>query len=363
MPCRRPPTPAHAPFTDGANALRVCAYDYGSGGAPGCVNRTIHVDNAAPELAFSDRRDRDDPELIRAAAADRHSGLAAGTIAYRPRAGGAWRELPTRLAGGHLQARVDSSSEPPGAYLFRAFAADRAGNRSISTSRADGSAMVVDFPLRERTRLRASIGGRRRAEAGYRSRPVLEAVLRDGEGEPVGDQEVELTERFAPGSSLAPVGRTLTTDGRGRIRARLSRGPSRTVAVGYAGSRRYLGAAADPVVLAVRGSARLDPIPRRVRAGRRVVFAGRIGVYGTAMPHGKLIELQVRGGGVPRFRTVGRAFRTDSRGRWRMRYRFDRFYSEPTRFRFRLRVSRERHWPYLTPTVSRMRDLVVRPRR
>ena len=177
------------------------------------------------------------------------------------------------------------------------------------------------------------------------------------------DQEVELIERFAPGASLEPAGRTLTTDDRGRIRVRLSRGPSRTVAVHYAGSRRYLGSVADPVALAVRGSARLDPLPRRVRAGRRVVFSGTIGAFGTAMPQGKLVELQVRGGGVRRFRTVGHAFRTDPRGRWRMRYRFDRFYSEPTRFRFRLRVSRERHWPYLTPALSRPRELLVRPRR
>ena len=49
--------------------------------------------------------------------------------------------------------------------------------------------------------------------------------------------------------------------------------------------------------------------------------------------------------------------------RWRMKYRFDRFYSEPTRFRFRLRVPRERRWPYLTPALSTTRELVVGPRR
>lgn len=351
------------PFADGANELRVCAFDYGRDATPGCATRTVHVDNSPPALAFAAAEDRADPELIRARVLDRHSGVATASISYRPLAGGAWRELPSRIVGGELQARVDSAAEPPGPYVFRATATDVAGNHAVSTGRIDGSPMVVDFPLRDRTRLRAAVGGRERAEIGYGSRPRIEAVLRGENGEPMGGADVELVERFAPGSSLEPVGRTLTTDARGRISARLTRGPSRTVAVRYEGSRRYLGSDAAPVVVAVRGAARLDPLPARIRAGRRVVFRGSIGAYGAALPKGKLVELQARGGGLRRFRTVGHAFRTDGRGRWRMRYRFDRFYTEPTRFRFRLRVTRERRWPYLAPALSPARTLVVRPRR
>jgi hypothetical protein len=223
--------------------------------------------------------------------------------------------------------------------------------------------MVLDFPLRERTRIRAGVGGRTEAEVAYGSRPRFDAVLRDASGEPVDGADVEVVERFAAGSSLEPAGRTLTTDGRGRLRTRLTRGPSRTVVVRWAGSRRYLGAESDPVAVDVRGQARIDRIQRNVRAGRRVVFRGSIGALGAALPHGKLVELQVRGSGVRRYRTVGHAFRTDHRGHWRMRYRFDRFYTEPARFRFRLRVPRERRWPYLAPALSRPRSLTVRPRR
>lgn len=352
-----------APFVDGANALRVCAADYGGGAEPACVARTVLVDNAPPELAFADREDPADPELIRATARDRHSGLAAWAIAYRPLAGGAWRELPTERAGDELRARVDSSAEPPGAYVFRVLAADAVGNRAIGTARANGSPMVVRFPLRHESRLRAAVGGRLRARVGYDARPRLEAVLRDEEGEPVRGADVEITERFASGSSLSPVGRTVATDEHGRVRVRLSRGPSRTVLVRYAGSKRLLAATAEPVRVGVHGSARIAPLPRRIGAGRRVVFSGRIGAYGVASPHGKLVELQVRGGGIRRFRTVAHALRTDQRGRWRMRYRFDRFYSEPTRFVFRLRVPPERRWPYLAPTISQPRELVVHPRR
>lgn len=330
---------------------------------PRCSTRTVHVDNSPPALAFAAAEDHADPELIRARVLDRHSGVVTASISYRPLAGGAWRELPSRIVGGELQARVDSAAEPPGPYVFRATATDAAGNHAFSTSRADGSPMVVHFPLRARTRLLAAVGGRERAEIPYGGRPRFEAVLRGEDGEPVDGADLELVERFAPGSSLEPVGRTLTTDGRGRISARLTRGPSRTVAVRYEGSRRYLGSTAEPVAVAVRGSARLDPLPPEVRAGRRVLFRGSIGAYGAAMPKGKLVELQARGGGLRRFRTVGHAFRTDGRGRWRLRYRFDRFYAEPVRFRFRLRVSRERRWPYLAPALSPARTLVVRPRR
>lgn len=351
------------PFVDGANALRVCAADYGSDAEPGCVERTVHIDNAPPELAFADREDPADPELIRAVARDRHSGLAAWAIAYRPLAGGAWRELPTERAGDELRVRVDSSAEPPGAYVFRVLAADAVGNRAVGTARANGSPMVVRFPLRHESRLRAAVAGRRRARVGYGARPRLETVLRDEDGEPVRGADVEIVERFASGSSLSPIGRTVATDEHGRVRIRLSRGPSRTVLARFAGSKRLLEAAAEPVHVGVRGSAHIAPLPRRVRAGHRVVFSGGIGIFGVALPKGKLVELQVRGGGIRRFRTVGHAFRTDSRGRWRMRYRFDRFYSEPSRFVFRLRVPPERRWPYLAPAISHPRELVVRPRR
>ncbi len=350
-----------APFTDGANSVRICASDYGSGAVPGCLQRTVLVDNAPPEVAFVSR-DPDDPELIKAAAVDRHSGLAGGSIAYRPVDGGAWRELPTSLASGELSARVDSLSEPKGRYGFRVVAADRAGNVAFGTTRRDGSEMVLDFPLRSSSRLSASIAGARRAEVAYGARPRLEAVLRGADG-PLGGRELDVVERFAPGSSLDPVSRSVRTDSRGRVRIRLARGPSRTVHVGYSGSRLHRPADPRRLVVRVRGSASLRGFDRKVGAGRRVAFRGSIGAYGASIPQGKLVELQVRGGGVERFRTVGHAFRTDSRGAWRFRYRFDRFYERPTRYRFRLKVSRERSFPYRTPAFSKSRRLTVRPRR
>jgi len=352
-----------APFVNGVNRITACARDYGSGGAPGCTSRFVAVDNAPPEVAFLTARDPEDPELIRAPATDLHSGLASGSIAYRPLRGGAWRELPTRIVGGELRARVDSASEPRGRYVFRARATDVAGNSAVTARRRDGSAMVVSFPLRERTRLSASIEGQDHATVDYGERPSLEGALRDSAGKTVAGEVIEVVERFDAGSSLEPITHEARTNRRGRLGVRLARGPSRRIVVRYEGSRRYLDSETHPIRLGVRGSARLEVSSKRVRAGRRVVFRGSIGRFGAKLPEpGKLVELQVRGGGFDRYRTVRQAFRTDGRGRWRMRYGFDRFYTQPTRFRFRLKVTPESRWPYFAPSHSRPRGLTVLPR-
>lgn len=354
---------ASAPFADGANLVWACAQDYGADGEPGCSQWVVMVDNTAPSVAFAAAQDREDPELIRATVADATSGVASGSIAYRPVAGGAWRELPTELTDGELNARVDSSSEPKGRYVFRATTTDAAGNVAVSDLRRDGEEMLLEFPLREGTSLSASIGGRDHASVDYGGRVEVAGVLRDGRGRPIAGEPVDMIERFAGGSSLEPVSRTERTDQRGRYAFRSSSGPSRRIAVSYPGSRRYLDSAAAPIRLGVRGSATLSVSSRHVKAGGVVVFSGAVGRFGAQLPaDGKLVELQVRGGGIHRYRTVRRAFHTDDEGRWRTRYGFERFYDRPTRFRFRLEVPAESRWPYLEPTRSRARSLTVTPR-
>lgn len=351
------------PFVNGPNRISVCARDFGSGGTPTCIQRMTLVDNAPPSAAFANARDPEDPELIRAPASDAHSGLRGGTIAYRPAGGGSWRLLPTTLAGGELRARVDSASEPPGRYLFRLTASDRVGNARSSTLRRDGSPMTATFPLRERTRLEASIDGSDQLTVDYGERPMIRGVLRNGSGRPIAGESIDLVERFDSGSSLETIERSARTDSRGRFAARVSRGPSRRITVSYRGTRRYLSAPSQALRLRVRSSARMAISAERVRAGRKVLFHGNVGSFGAIVDQGKLVELQVKGGGIRRFRTVRQAFRTDPRGSWSMRYGFDRFYERPTRFRFRLKVASERGWPYLTPASSKTRGLRVIPRR
>ena len=92
-----------------------------------------------------------------------------------------------------------------------------------------------------------------------------------------------------------------------------------------------------------------------------MVFRGRVGHRAARIPAGgKLIELQVRDGS--RWETVRQAFYTRANGRFRVRYRFGRFYTSNVSYRFRLKVLRERGWPYKAPVKSRSRKLVVKAR-
>ncbi len=352
-----------APFVDGRNTISACARDFGSGGSRGCRQAVAHVDNDPPKLAFLTTRDPEQPELIRASARDGHSGVRLGAISYRPLGGGAWRELPTSLGDGRLEAEVDSTSEPPGRYLFRASGVDVAGNQATTSRRTDGTEMVLTFPLRERTVLGVQIAGAARATAGYGEQPTLSGVLRGAGGAPVAGRRIEVVETFAEGSTLRPLGHGVETDSTGRFEVELAAGPSRVVSARFAGTKRYLPSQAEGVTLRVRGSASFEPFGRRIRAGRRILFQGQVGMLGAERSQGKVVELQVRGGGIRRFRTVKQAFRTDPRGRWSIRYGFDRFYRERTRFQFRVKVTKEGSWPYLAPSLSRTRPLIVLPRR
>jgi len=98
-----------------------------------------------------------------------------------------------------------------------------------------------------------------------------------------------------------------------------------------------------------------------VPEGHRVAFAGRIGHLAARIPSGgKLVELQVKDG--KSWQTVRHPFYTRPTGKYRLHYRFARFYVRDAHYRFRVRVLRERDWPYKAPVSSRVRELVVKAR-
>lgn len=349
-----------APFRDGVNVAELCVRDYGPSGNEACGEHEIKVDNTAPTAAFR-RPSRRDPELIEAAVFDPHSGVAAAKIAYQPIGGGRWRELETSIGGGRAHARVDSSSAPSGRYRFRIQVWDRAGNSTETLRRADGSRMVLRFPLRGRSRITSRLRPRG-GKLPYGTRPSVSGRLRGGR-RPLVHEQVEVVERFAPGARRRQRVRTVRTDSHGRYRARLAAGPSRRVRVRFAGSRTRLPARTAGKKVAISGSARLGVSRSRVSAGERVGFTGRVGMRGAVVPaRGKVVELQVREQGSRRFRTVRQALHTDRRGRVRVGYSFNRFYRRPVRFQFRLRVTPQAGWPYRAPAHSRSRTLTVLPR-
>lgn len=366
MPCsgalqlRAQPMTGLFPFHDGFNRVSLCAVDYARN--RGCVDRTVLVDNTPPALAFRNYQDPSDPEVIRADVADLSSGVATGRIYYRPLGTTNWRPLATQTTPSQLRARVNSTVNPPGRYEFMARAADAAGNAAGTTRRSNGQPMVLTFPLKSGVQLQAHLrGGSRRLTVGYGRSSKVSGVLRDASGKPLANQGITVTEDFGEGALIDTRVRTVETDSRGHWQERLPGGPSRMVRATYAGNRRFLPDATTAGALQVKTKASLHISHHRVREGHKVAFKGRVGHLAARIPAGgKLVELEVKDGNA--WHTVRHPFYTGPSGKYRLRYRFARFYTSDVRYRFRIRVIRERNWPYKAPVSSRVRKLVVKAR-
>jgi hypothetical protein len=347
------------PFHDGANAVHICAVDFGLNQT--CRDVTVHVDNVAPLVAFTNAQDPRDPELLRALTFDATSGLDSGTIYVRPAGGSDWQPLTTQLVGGELQAHVDSENRPPGQYEFLAVAHDAAGNGNLTTKRQDGNPMTLTFPLKTATRLRAHLkpGASRKLRLGYGVGGGVAGRLTLAGGNPIRNRRIVITENFAPGSVVAHRRFMVKTNRGGRFRAKLPPGPSRGIAVGFAGNPRYRRSLAKAGRMVVRSHATFAISRRRVLEGGRVAFRGRVLHYGARIPpSGKLVELQVKEG-AHQWNTVQQAIHSNSKGRYHLHYRFGTFYRSNVQYRFRVKVDREQAWPYRAPVRSRARAVTV----
>jgi hypothetical protein len=354
-------TTAVTPFTEGANVLSVCGIDFAGNRA--CERRVVKVDNTPPAITFTNFQNPEDPELIRARVNDATSGVSSGQIFYRPVGQASWRPLDTWLLSGQLWARIDSTIDPPGEYEFKGQTSDVAGNATETTSRADGQPMILTFPLKSGVKLNAHLapGGSRQLTVGYGQHAKVAGQLRDSSGKPLAKQWVTVTEYFGAGALIDRRIRTVRTDPDGLWGERLPAGPTRTVRATYDGTSRYLADTANAGRLRVKTKATFHLSRRRVREGRRVVFRGRVAHFAARIPAGgKLIELQVKDGS--HWHTVRHVLTTRANGRYRMRYRFARFYTSNVSYRFRIKVLRESGWPYKAPVSSRARRLVVSAR-
>jgi hypothetical protein len=172
---------------------------------------------------------------------------------------------------------------------------------------------------------------------------------------------VTVVEQFADGALISRRVRRVETDSDGLWGQRLPAGPSRTVTARFDGSPRYLSDREAAGKLMVRTKTTFRLSRTHVPEGRRVVFRGRVANRAARIPAGgKLIELQVRDGS--RWETVRQTFYTRANGRFKLRYRFGGFYTSDVSYRFRIKVLRERGWPYKAPVKSRSRKLVVKAR-
>ena len=323
---------------DGRHRIAYHGTD-GAGNASAPQALAVDVDRTPPETVAFEAPDPADPRAVRVAVADATSGVAGGRLELR-RSGGAWRRLPSTLAGGRLTGAVDDAALRAGAYELRAVVADAAGNATTGTRRVDGAPATLRLPLRRPTALAVRRSGR-----------LLRARLTAG-GAALAGRALTLTQRLRGRVHRRPVcGRrtvivaaaarcALRTDAAGRVEVRLPAGPSRTLRFAFAGDALLLPALGRATVRTA-ARARLRARPATVRPGGTVVFSGRL--LGGHVPRaGKLVELQAMVG--PDWRTFA-TVRTDRRGRLRHAHRFAATSAGRT-YRVRLRVRREAAYPF-----------------
>jgi hypothetical protein len=365
---------------DGVHQVTAFARDaVGNTGAsdPGAAQLVARIDETAPRVAFASAQDPGRPERIVARVEDQLSGPSSerGSIQVRPAGSGLpFEALETVVAGARLLADWDSDAVAQGSYEFRAVGFDAAGNRTESSRRADGAAMLLSNPVKLPTTLAVGFGGRsflahrcRRDATGlhcdshaissFARRPASTRVaygrgvpvagrLATATGAPLGDRRVTITETFDAGTSLVRRETTVSTGPDGVFLAHLGRGPSREIAIAFAGDEKLTRSVGRELRLGVRTALRLRTSTSAARVGGPpVVFTGHLGRRAAEVPLGGVaVQLEFRVAGLPwgEFRTV----RSDRRGRFRYPYAFSDDDSRGVRFQFRAHVASQAGWPY-----------------
>jgi hypothetical protein len=359
----------------------------GNANPSSAIETTMRLDDVPPGVAFESVPDQAGPELPRTVSAkvsDEHSGPASGQIEYRRLNGERWLELPTKLAPGDgpgnasLIASVPESLEP-GTYVFRADAADGAGNTASNSRRADGIEMALrktpppvgpsrlaagrgDGPqsTRAKTRIYAKLRWRRRwgsqVTVPFGAGAALSGRLLNADGAGLAGRRLRVVSRPSHGALAQRRVDTVETGAHGGFELTLPAGPSRRITVFFAGSPGLAAARRPALALRVRGAATLSATPRSLQTGQSVLLGGRVRARGAPLPRrGKLVAIQYYENESRLWRPV-LVTRSDHSGRFHARYRF-RYITGTARIRLRAVALAEERWPY-APGVSR--SVVVR---
>jgi hypothetical protein len=340
----------------GSYSLQLWLRDEAGNEAPAsAVTVPLRFDDVAPAVAFA--MDPGEGQL-RAEAADPLSGPAGGQILYRRVDASTWTELPTKLVPSGTAGEADLVAPMPelgfGTFVFRADAADAAGNATSTTLRADGTQMAVRrvppprLP-RAKTRLFSRLrGGHGRGGSltvPFGAPALLSGRLTRADGAGLGNREVRIVSHPSRGALLPLGAEAVRTGEQGGFELRLPPGPSRRVTVAFAGDGALEPSRRPGLELRVRSGISLRARPEKLRTGQVVRLSGRVRSGGAPIPRrGKLVAIQYLEEATRRWRPV-LVTRSDHHGRFRARYRF-RYVSGRAAIRLRATALAEERWPY-----------------
>jgi hypothetical protein len=362
-------------LADGPHTVRGCATDFS--GSQGCApDSGIEVDNSPPAISFATAAEGE----VAATVSDRYSGPAAGTISVRRAEADAWTDLPTTLdpegAGtATLTARLPDLRA--GVYLFRAVAADVAGNTGSAQLRVAGSPAELRRQAAEAqgekgsdprgggpaarrhathltVHLVASGGGRPGARpllVDYGTAVEVRGRLTDAGGSGVAGRPVAVVVRAAAGIGPGPERRRVLTDPGGRFALRLPPGTSRRVTVAFHGGGGFAPARRRSLTLRVRAGLSLTADPTELRTGESLRLRGRVRLGPAQVSgRGKLVAIQYLERATKRWRPA-LVVRTDNKGRFDTSYRF-RYVTGVARIRLLATAPAEGGWPFARGSSS-----------
>jgi len=340
----------------GAYSLQLWLRDEAGNEAPvTAVTVPLLLDDVSPQLAFADGQ----PEgQVKVEVSDAHSGPASGQILYRRVDQERWTELATKMVPG-ADGKADLVAPLPdlgsGTFVFRADAADAAGNTASTTLRADGTQMAIrrvspprlpQAKSRLFARLRGGHGDGETLTVPFGAPASIGGRLtRAADGAGLADREVRVVAHPSRGALASSALATVTTGAQGGFELRLPPGPSRRLTVSFAGDGG-LGPALRPgLELRVRSGISLRAVPPSLWTGQAVRLWGRVMSRSAPIPRrGKLVAIQYLEQATHRWRPV-LVTRSDHHGRFRAHYRF-RYVSGRAAIRLRATALPEERWPY-----------------
>lgn len=355
----------------GEYSLQLWLRDEAGNEAPSsAITMPLRFDDVRPAVAFAAAEVENQ---IVAEVSDEHSGPDAGSIFYRRLDAERWTELPTKLLPDSAPGKAKFVAPMPelgyGTFVFRADAADGAGNTASTTLRADGTQMAVRrvppprvVKTKAKTRLFARLrGGPGRGDSmtvRFGATAQLTGRLTSADGAGLEGQDLRVVLRPSHGAlDTTQVLRTHTGKD-GAFELRLPPGTSRRVTVSFAGDDRLEPAQRAALELRVRSRISLRARPRSLSTGEAVHLSGRVASKSAPLPRrGKLIAIQYFERATKRWRPV-LVTRSDHDGRFRAHYRF-RYVSGQAAIRLRATALAEERWPY-APGSSRPVTVRVR---